>query len=162
MKKEVEKLFLRCGRRNQPMTQDELISLWPREYYPHMARLGGATVFVFDIVDQAAAKISGEIALRFGDSSELFYLGHVGYHIDPPYRGKNEALHACQVCAPMFAQMGMGSFSITTDTDNLPSIRTCEKLGCVFECTVPVPEWCRSTFELSTRKRRYVYQFSKA
>lgn len=162
MKKEVERRFLRCGRRNQPMTQDDLISLWPREYYPRMARLSGATVFVFDIVDQAAAKISGEIALRFGDSSELFYLGHVGYHIDPPYRGKNEALHACQLCAPMFLQMGMNSFTITTDTDNLPSIRTCEKLGCILECTVPVPEWCRSMFELSTQKRRYVYPFSKA
>lgn len=157
MKKEIERVFLRCGRKNQSMTQDELVSLWPREYYPHMARLGGATVFVFDIVDLAARKIAGEIALRFGDSSELFYLGHVGYHIDPPYRGKHEALHACQLCVPMFVQMGMGSFTITTDTDNRPSIRTCEKLGCILESTVAVPEWCRSTFELSERKKRYIY-----
>lgn len=161
MKKEIERLFLRCGRHDRPMVQDDLISLWPREYYPHMPRLGGATVFVFDIVDQAAAKISGEIALRFGDGSELFYLGHVGYHIDSPYRGKNEALHACRLCVPMFAQMGMGSFTITTDKDNLPSIRTCEKLGCQLECVVPVPEWCRSAFELSIQKNRYIYQLSK-
>ncbi len=158
MKKPVERLFTRLGRCNRSMFQDDLISLWPREYVHRLARLDDATVMIFDIVDQESHKISGEIALRFGEGGGLFYLGHLGYHIDPPYRGKNEALHACRLCVPLFAQMGMRSFVITTDPDNAPSIRTCEKLGCVLESTVTVPDWCRSVFEISRIKRRYVYQ----
>ena len=157
MKNKLERTFLRLGRRNEPMAQNELISLRPREYYARLPRLGGATVFVFDVVDQATGKTAGEIALRFGESSELFYLGHIGYHIDPPYRGKSEALHACRLCLHMFVQMGMRSFTITTDLENMPSIRTCEKLGCVLESTVAVPKWCQEAFDLGPWKRRYVY-----
>ena len=42
---------------------------------------------------------------------------------------------------------------ITTDEDNLPSILTCERLGCTLECSVDVPLWCRQEFSISERKR---------
>ena len=58
--------------------------------------------------------------------------------------------------------MGMRSFVITTDEDNPASSRTCEKLGCVLESTVDVPAWCRIEFDISARKRRYVYEISKS
>ena len=58
----------------------------------------------------------------------------------------------------MLSELGMRSFVITTDEDNLPSIRTCERLGCTLECTVDVPLWCRQEFSISARKRRYVYE----
>ena len=158
MKKAIERRFIRLMRANQPMAKDEVVSLWPREYYPRLTRLDGASTMIFDIVDRESCRISGEIALRFGEGKSLFYLGHVGYHIDPPFRGKNEALRACRLCIPIFAAMGMRSFVITTDVTNMPSIRTCEKLGCVLESTVQVPGWCRAVFELDKQKRRYVYK----
>ena len=117
---------------------------------------------VFDIIDIEKNKVSGEIALRLGEGEGLFYLGHIGYHVDPPYRGKNEALHACRLCVPIFLEMGYRSFVITTDEDNYPSIRTCEKLGCVLESTVDVPFWCREEYDISARKRRYVYEHFQA
>lgn len=117
---------------------------------------------VFDIVDRNTSRTAGEIALRIGEGGSLFYLGHIGYHMDPPFQGRHGALRACRMVIPLLQEMGMRSFVITTDDDNIPSIRTCEKLGCVLESTVDVPNWCRVEFCLSHRKRRYVYEIPKA
>ena len=114
---------------------------------------------MFDIVmGGSRAETAGEIALRVGEDASLFYLGHIGYHVDPPFRGHGAALRACRLCVPVFSELGMRTFVITTDEDNLPSIRTCEKLGCILESTVNVPLWCRQEFSISARKRRYVYE----
>ena len=140
------------------MLQDELISLVPREYGGHVAQLGGAKSLVFDIIMPGMSpRPAGEIALRVGEDKSLFYLGHIGYHVDPPFRRHSAALHACRLCIPVLAELGMRTFAITTDEDNLPSILTCERLGCVLESTVDVPLWCRQEFSISACKRRYVY-----
>ena len=162
MKTTVEREFVRCGRRRRAMFEDELIRLVPREYAHRIARLDGACCMIFDVVDIPSGRVAGEIALRIGEGAGLFYLGHIGYHIDPPYRGKHEALHACRLCIPIFKEMGYRSFVITTDDDNFPSIKTCEKLGCILESTVDVPVWCQQEYSISTRKRRYVYEITKA
>lgn len=162
MKTAIEREFIRCGRRRQPMVQDEQISLVPREYAHRVSRLDGACCMIFDIVDLASGHTAGEIALRLGEGEGLFYLGHIGYHIDPPYQGRHNALCACRLCLPIFEEMGFRSFVITTDEDNVPSIRTCERLGCILESTVNVPVWCIEEYNISHRKRRYVYEFSKA
>ncbi|MDY2657734.1 MAG: hypothetical protein SOV75_12085 [Candidatus Limiplasma sp.] len=158
MKTDFERTFIRAGRRGQALLQDELISLVPREYGGHVAQLGGAKSLVFDIIMPGLSpRPAGEIALRVGEDESLFYLGHIGYHVDPPFRGHSAALHACRLCIPVLAELGMRTFVITTDEDNLPSILTCERLGCVLESTVDVPLWCRQEFSISACKRRYVY-----
>jgi len=162
MKKAIEREFIRYGRRRSIMYEDDVVALIPRSYAHRVPRIDGACSMIFDIVDKAAGKISGEIALRLGDGSGMFYLGHIGYHIDPPYRGKHQALRACRLCLPVFQSMNMRSFVITTDDDNVPSIRTCERLGCVLESVVDVPLWCQEEYEISCRKRRYIYTFQKA
>ena len=162
MKTAIEREFVRCGRRRKPLFSDDMIHLIPREYAHRIARLDGACSMVFDVVDQSAGRVSGEIALRIGEGEGLFYLGHIGYHIDPPFQGRHQALRACKLCLPVFEHMGYRSFVITTDEDNHPSIRTCERLGCVLESTVDVPLWCREEYGISARKRRYVFEISKA
>lgn len=162
MKNEAEKMFIRAGRRREALFHDEEFALVPRQYAHRVPQIDGACSMIFDIVDIPTGKIAGEIALRLGDGEALYYLGHIGYHVDPPFRGRNGALRACRMCLPLIQQMGMRSFVITTDEDNHPSIRTCEKLGCVLESTVDVPMWCRTEFEISPRKRRYIYEFLKA
>lgn len=141
---------------------DEEFVLVPREYAHHVSQIDGAYSMVFDIVDRNTKRTAGEIALRIGEGESLFYLGHIGYHMDPPFQGRHGALRACRMVIPLLHEMGMRSFVITTDEDNIPSIRTCEKLGCVLESTVDVPNWCRVEFCLSHRKRRYVYEIPKA
>ena len=157
MKTDIERAFIRAGRRGEILLSDELVALRPREYCRSVRQLGGAKSLVFDVMMGAPARVAGEIALRAGEDVSLFYLGHIGYHIDPPFRGMRAALHACRLCVPVLLQLGMRTFVITTDVDNLPSIRTCELLGCTLESTVDVPLWCRQAFSISARKRRYVY-----
>lgn len=157
MKTPLEKEFVRCGRGRKWMYQNSQIALRPREYQARVACLDGATSMIFDIVDVKTGLTAGEIALRLGESPGMFYLGHIGYHIDPPYQGRRYALQACRLCIPIFISMGMRSFVITTDEDNLPSISTCTRLGCVLESTVDVPSWCIAEYKISARKRRYVY-----
>lgn len=158
MRSQLERQFLHCGRRRQALFADELILLVPREYYGHLSSLDGGKSLIFDIVDAQTLRVAGEIALRTGDCRAMFYLGHIGYHVDPPYRGRNFALRACSLCLPLLAELGHSSFVITTDEDNLPSIRTCEKLGCLLETTVNVPVWCMAEFGISAVKRRYIYE----
>ena len=162
MKTAAEKAFIKAGRKREALFADELFALVPRSYAHRVSQIDGACSMIFDIVDRASKHIAGEIALRIGDGESLYYLGHIGYHMDPPFQGKNGALRACRMCLPLIAEMNMRSFVITTDEDNFPSIRTCEKLGCVLESTVDVPPWCQAEFDISARKRRYVYEFSKA
>ena len=143
MKTDFERAFIRAGRRGQRLLQDDLIALVPREYAGHVAQLGGAKSLVFDIVMPGLFPgPAGEIALRVGEDASLFYLGHIGYHVDPPFRGHGAALRACRLCVSVLAE---------------PSILTCERLGCTLECSVDVPLWCRQEFSISERKRRYVY-----
>ena len=162
MKKAIQRQFIQCGRKRLVMFEDDTIALIPREYAHRVSHLDGACSMIYDVYDREQKAIAGEIALRIGEGASLFYLGHIGYHIDPPFRGKHEALHACRLCLPVFCEMGMNSFVITTDEDNIPSILTCERLGCLLESTVDVPGWCRAEYGISARKRRYVFTFSKA
>lgn len=162
MKTAVEKAFVKAGRRREVFAEEELFALIPRSYAHRVSQIDGACSMIFDVIERKSAKVAGEIALRIGDGEGLFYLGHIGYHIDPPFRGQHGALRACRMCVPVMADMGMRSFVLTTDEDNWGSIRTCELLGCVLESTVDVPAWCRAEFDISARKRRYVYEISKA
>lgn len=162
MKTAMERAFIRAGRRGECLFQDGEFALRPREYARRVAQLDGACSMIFDIVDQSSGRIAGEIALRIGEGEGLYYLGHIGYHMDPPFQGRHGALKACRMCLPVFEAMNFRSFVITTDEDNWPSIRTCERLGCVLESTVDVPAWCRAEFTISSRKRRYVYEILKA
>lgn len=158
MKKPVEKAFVRAARRREVIASDGVFALRPREYTHRVFQIDGACSMIFDILDETTGKLVGEIALRIGEGESLFYLGHIGYHVDPPFRGRHGAERACRMCVPILREMGMRSFVITTDEDNLPSIRTCERLGCQWESTVDVPAWCQDEFQISQRKRRYIYE----
>ena len=111
MKTDFERAFIRAGRRGQRLLQDDLIALVPREYAGHVAQLGGAKSLVFDIVMPGLSPgPAGEIALRVGEDASLFYLGHIGYHVDPPFRGHGAALRACRLCVSVLAELGMRTF----------------------------------------------------
>jgi predicted acetyltransferase len=157
MRSEWIRRFIHLGRRGETMLEDESVALRPREYGGRSRVIGSEHTFTFDVVERASGRIAGEISLRVGDSPEQFYLGHVGYHVDPPFRGHGYAARACRLCAPMLAALGMRTAVITTDPGNLPSVKTCQRLGCVLECTVPVPGKVRDKLSISLEKRRYIW-----
>ena len=159
MKKETMLKSLWCRQRFHPIiAEDEAIALRLSRVYLRIKELGYTDSIVFDIVEKAEGAVAGEIALRIGEDKSLFYLGHIGYHVDLPYQGRHFARKACRLCRPLLLQLGMDSVIITTDEDNIPSIQTCRRIGCEWECTVDVPMWCIAEFQINARKQRYVWQ----
>lgn len=141
--------------------RDEAILLRLKGYQPQVAMVDGAECFAFAIIDQETQRVAGELAFRLGEGEGLFYLGHVGYHVYPTYRGRGYAARACRLCIPLLQQWGITSLVITTDDDNMPSISTCQRLGCQYESLVDVPNWCQAEYGISHKKRRYIWVLAR-
>ena len=101
---------------------------------------------------------AGYVSLRLGESPALFYLGHIGYRIEPEYRGHGYAARACRMMLPLLKRLHLGSIVITNNPDNIPSRKTCEKLGCTLESIVPVPQEYRLICAGATKKCRYIWR----
>jgi tagatose 1,6-diphosphate aldolase len=87
-----------------------------------------------------AVPMAGTVSLRVGDSSDLkIYFGQVGYNVFPPARGHHYAERACRLLFPLARHHGLRPLWITTDPDNAPSRRTCERLGGMMIEVVDVP-----------------------
>ncbi len=110
------------------------------------------------IVEHGKRQEIGQIAYRSGESTAVYYFGHIGYHIDPPWRGRHYAAKACALIADEIRRSGKSSVIITCDPDNAASRRTCELLGCLWECEVDVDEDLRKRYEISARKERFIWR----
>ena len=100
----------------------------------------------------------GQISLRLGESVGIYYFGHIGYHIDPPWRGHHYAARACMLLKSDIRQYGKESVVITTDPDNEASRRTCERIGAIQERTMRVPAVYQREWQLSSEKVRYIWK----
>jgi predicted acetyltransferase len=100
--------------------------------------------------------MAGSISLRVGDTADIqMYFGHVGYGVYPPARGRHLAERACRLLLPLARRHGLNPLWITTDPDNHPSRRTCERLGARLAEIVPVPPLHPLYQRGQTRKCRY-------
>lgn len=113
--------------------------------------------YVFYIYRHKTRHYMGYISLRLGESPSLYYLGHIGYRIDPEYRGHGYAQRACRLMKPLLAHLNIHTAVITTDVDNVASRKTCEALGCILERIAPVPEEYRIICSGSQYKCRYIW-----
>jgi len=94
----------------------------------------------FDIVLAELDAPVGTIVLRVGMHDDLLmYNGHVGYFVNTDCRGHGFAERAVRLLFPFARRMGMEYVIITCNPDNLPSRRTCEKLGGDFLGIVDLP-----------------------
>lgn len=98
--------------------------------YEMEADLGFGRCWDFMICPHGRRRDAGRISLRIGESEAVYYYGHIGYHINPPYRGHGWAEQACRLLEGFMREQGCTSVVITCDPDNYASRRTCEKLGC--------------------------------
>ena len=112
--------------------------------------------FSFDISPRGSRRNAGYVSVRLGESAELYYLGHIGYRVYEGYRGHGYAEKAVRRLIPVLKGLGLESLVITTDVDNVPSRRTCEKLGCVMERIAPVPARHQPACMMSKAKCRYI------
>ncbi len=97
----------------------------------------------------------GHINFRVGDTEHVqVAAGHIGYEILEPHRGHRYALEACRAIAP-FVRLFYESVCITSEPDNLASIRTLERLGAQFVDRVTIPAHDPHFARGSRLKNRY-------
>jgi tagatose 1,6-diphosphate aldolase len=130
----------------------ELRFLWLTEADEEKGFVPG---YRFDMYGEHGLRV-GTINFRVGETSHVrLYAGHVGYTVFPEFRGCGYALQACRALGPFIAEV-MGEVIITSNPDNLASIRTIEKLGAEYLGEVDVnPEDPHFDGGRNVRKRRY-------
>ena len=137
---------------------DGVIDLRPFAGYPPLKSMRFGEMHDYRITLHGRHREIGQISVRLGEGTGIYYFGHIGYHIDPPWRGNHYAARACLLVRDLFVRAGKESAVITTDPDNEASRRTCERIGCLEERTVKVPVSLQKEWELSGEKVRYIWK----
>jgi tagatose 1,6-diphosphate aldolase len=122
---------------------------WLRVATPITATVGGEP--------SVPISIAGGLGLRIGNNKEIeLYSGNIGYHVYPPARGHHYAERACRLVMPLARRHGLTHLWITTNPDNVPSRRTCERLGAQLIDTVTIPKDHPFRSRGETAKCRYL------
>lgn len=145
-------------RRHRVVFSDGIIDLIPVWSYPPDEEMGFGECWDYIIAPCGSRREAGKISLRLGESPCVYYFGHIGYHVDPSFRGNHFARRACELLRPLIEAAGKSSVVITCDPDNIPSRRTCEGLDCQLERIVDVPRSISSRWEISDVKCRYIWR----
>ncbi len=105
------------------------------------ARRGIVPEYIFDMVPpDRQAPVMGRLSLRIGRTEHIeMYAGHIGYSVDPPYRGRRLAARSCLLVLPLARSHGINPLWITCNPENTASRRTCEIIGSTLVETVPIP-----------------------
>lgn len=119
---------------------DEELELRLVEKRPGMALLGRAPAYRFKMTLVGSEVEVGSIDLRIGNTHNLLmYGGHIGYGVEPAYRGRRYAARACRLLFPLARRHGLHTLWITCNPDNIASRRTCEILGATLVEIVDLP-----------------------
>jgi len=121
-----------------PLRDGELV-LRISGHRPGDAARGLVPSYEFELfVDE---QLAGRIDLRIGyTETVLLYVGQIGYYVMPVFRGQHYAERACRLLLPLARAHGMAELWITCNPDNIPSRRTCERLGAALIDIIPLPE----------------------
>ncbi len=141
---------------------DGVIDLIPLHIDPPDPALQFGHEQIWRITLHNSRKEIGQISYRDGESRCVYYYGHIGYHIDPPWRGNHYAARACRLLQTEIRMSGKTSAVITCDPENGASRKTCERLGCLLEGIAEVPDDLRQKYEMNDRKCRYIWRVGPA
>lgn len=90
----------------------------------------------FWITDGAPDEVVGFLALRHQLNAWLFEEGgHIGYSVRPSRRREGHASRALALAVRRAAALGIERVLVTCDDDNVPSARTIERGGGIYEDT---------------------------
>lgn len=111
---------------------------------------------IYDLV--VKGKWAGYVSLRLGKNSRpLYYLGDIGYRVEPEFRGRHLSLKALKVLKSHFKELGLKRLVITTNVENFASRKICEYLGAKFESIVAVPQDQKYNCAGARYKCRYIW-----
>ena len=115
----------------------ELVLTDTRPGDPHR---GNVPVYVFQMRKVGQKIRVGSLSLRIGDTEHIeMYAGHIGYSVEPVFRGNRYAARSCEMVFPLAAEHGVNPVWITCNPDNYPSRKTCEIVGGKLIDIVPIP-----------------------
>ncbi|MCX6971804.1 MAG: GNAT family N-acetyltransferase [Verrucomicrobia bacterium] len=110
----------------------------------------------YNIIRSDTQETIGTIDIRLGYTLSLVrYGGHLGYGINPDWRGKHYAGKACRLLIPIARAHGMDVLWITCNPDNWPSRKTCEWIGATLVEIVDLPPENNQYQEGERQKCRY-------
>mgnify|MGYP002682874610 FL=1 len=119
---------------------DEELELVLTETKPGDSIIGRVPYYTFDM--RVGGRKAGYIRLRVGNTPDiLMYGGHIGYAIEPEFRGRHYAERASRLILPLAKAHGLNTIWITCDPDNIASRRTIERLGAKLVEIVKVPPY---------------------
>ncbi|MHB9025266.1 MAG: GNAT family N-acetyltransferase [Armatimonadota bacterium] len=125
--------------RNVPPLRDGELELRLMDRRPGNAARGTAPSYFFEM--RVGEVFAGRIDLRVGETEALvMYGGHIGYFVTPEFRGHHFAERAARLLLPLAKSHGLTTLWITCNPDNIPSRRTCERLGATLVEIVRVPK----------------------
>ncbi|MBR4944043.1 MAG: GNAT family N-acetyltransferase [Peptococcaceae bacterium] len=119
--------------------QDEEIKLTLMKMLPNGHPDMGEMPILFFNIRLLDGTWIGQCDLRVGNSRHTDVLGHIGYGINENYRGHHYAEKACRLLMKYAKKANMPHVDITCNTDNIPSVRTCERLHAQLLGTIEVP-----------------------
>ncbi|MDR1643538.1 MAG: GNAT family N-acetyltransferase [Clostridiales bacterium] len=102
----------------------------------------------------------GKIDLRVGFDQDIYYCGNIGYRVYEEYRGSGYAAQAAQLLLPLAKSHGMEKVTITCNPDNIPSAKTCEKIGALYKELVKVSKTSDQYAQGDKFKRRYYLELA--
>lgn len=98
----------------------------------------------------------GRLVLREGSDEKRYYDGHIGYQVYEEFRGHHYAYEACLLIQKIVTQ---DHLIITCDPHNIASLKTIEKLGCVYLETKPIPTSLQKFFT-KEEKVKNIYRWN--
>ncbi len=99
---------------------------------------------------------AGSISLRIGTNDYIeLYAGHIGYGVEPAFRGHHYAARACRVMFDLARRHGMTMLWITCNPENVASRRTAELVGGKLVDIVDLPSGSDMYKEGERQKCRY-------
>ena len=117
---------------------------------------GYVPTYHFDMRLDGARGAIGHISLRVGNTDDVVsYLGHIGYGVEPGYRGRHLAARSCKLLLPLAFRHHLDPLWITCNPDNWASRRTCELVGATLVEIIDVPRDNSLHHRGETRKCRY-------
>ncbi|MFP4356726.1 MAG: GNAT family N-acetyltransferase [Phycisphaerae bacterium] len=101
---------------------------------------GWVPSYFFHMVHPGERQPMGYISLRVGNTPHIVrYGGHIGYRVEPPFRGHHYAARSCRLLLPLAAAHGLDPLWITCNPENIASRKSIERAGGVYVETVDVP-----------------------